>query len=367
MVSLLALGLVAPIWVGAGGSIRRGFEWRPLVWIGVDLYGIYLWHWPIIVWLGARGEEGWSRVTSAVLVVVATLVVSVLSYHLVEQPIRSGRRPGREHRHSVVRERRLVLASVPVALVAVACVSIAATVVPPSTSGRRSIMLTGDSVPQHLQVALEEAAMDQGWRLVSAAFGGCPVSGERPTNAIGKLVPAGSDCPDNVRKVQDSLIDRVDSEVIVWWDRWSLSSFVGEDGEVVRSSTKAFWKQRGLSLDASVRRLTRDGARVLFIATEPPGIGMAEGCESRCPGWHRYLLAHYDDVTSRWNRMLASYARSSPDRSMFRSVTDAVCHTDVSPCDDTIEGEPARPDGTHYEGAGQDVVVALLMRYLKVV
>jgi hypothetical protein len=160
------------------------------------------------------------------------------------------------------------------------------------------------------------------------------------------------------------MIDRVDPDVIVWWDRWSLSSFVGHDGEVVTSGTEAFWRQRARTLDATVLRLTRQGAQVLFIATEPPGLGMAEGCADRCPEWHPYLLAHYDDITTRWNRMLETYARDHPERAVFGSVTDSICLSDVAPCDDTVDGAPARPDGTHYEGAGEERVVGLLTSYL---
>ena len=135
---------------------------------------------------GARGEEGWSRVTSAALVVVVTLVVSTLSFRLVEQPVRfqddgaaviigttssgsgasSWRRcpspwsPWRRvchRRHGRTADRR-------------------------ADAGGHA---HGRLRPADLEVAWEGAAMDEGWRLVSAAFVGCPVSGERPTNARG--------------------------------------------------------------------------------------------------------------------------------------------------------------------------------------
>ncbi len=36
------------------GWLVRGFGWRPLVWIGVLSYGLYLWHWPIYTILSAE-------------------------------------------------------------------------------------------------------------------------------------------------------------------------------------------------------------------------------------------------------------------------------------------------------------------------
>jgi peptidoglycan/LPS O-acetylase OafA/YrhL len=62
---------------------------RPLRWIGVRSYGIYLWHWPLIVLWGGSQAAGvhWGR---AALQVAATMVVAALSWHYVEEPIRQG-------------------------------------------------------------------------------------------------------------------------------------------------------------------------------------------------------------------------------------------------------------------------------------
>jgi hypothetical protein len=337
--------------------------------VGVISYGIYLWHWPIIVWLDAREADGWGRVGLGALAIGLTLLIAWLSFRLVEQPIRTGRWTKRLHSQRPAWERRVVLASVPLALLMVAGVSLAATTTPPVDTSRPVIMLTGDSVPQHLEVAMEAAALDRGWQMVSAAAGGCPVTGERPTNMKLELVGAGEMCPVEVVSDQDALIDGSDPDIVVWWDRWSLSPFVTPSGAIVDSRTDEFWKIRASTLRTAVDRLTRDGARVLFVATEPPGQAMAADCAAGvpgwCPNWHRYLLAHYEDLTRRWNGMLATYAHDHPEQASFLSVTDLICHTDVAPCDDTIDGEPARPDGTHYEGAGQDRVVDYLISFLR--
>jgi len=36
----------------------------------------------------------------------------------------------------------------------------------------------------------------------------------------------------------------------------------------------------------------------------------------------------------------------------------------VAPCDDRIDGVPARPDGTHYKRVGEDFVIETLLRML---
>ena len=69
------------------GWFARGLAWRPLHFVGTISYGIYLWHWPVIVYLnGAR--TGLSTWPLNLLRIAVTLAVSTASYYLVERPIR---------------------------------------------------------------------------------------------------------------------------------------------------------------------------------------------------------------------------------------------------------------------------------------
>jgi len=60
----------------------------PLRWVGERSYGIYLWHWPIIVLVAGVNTRPSLGVVVAEAVLV--LVVAALSYKFVEQPIRMG-------------------------------------------------------------------------------------------------------------------------------------------------------------------------------------------------------------------------------------------------------------------------------------
>lgn len=73
-----------------GNLLRSALSLRPLVALGIISYGVYLWHWPIFLLLDVDQLRGWSpeAITAARLAV--TLVVSVLSYLLLERPIRRG-------------------------------------------------------------------------------------------------------------------------------------------------------------------------------------------------------------------------------------------------------------------------------------
>jgi len=69
------------------GWFARALAWHPLHFLGTISYGIYLWHWPVIVYLnGAR--TGLSTWPLDLLRIALTLVLATASYYLVERPIR---------------------------------------------------------------------------------------------------------------------------------------------------------------------------------------------------------------------------------------------------------------------------------------
>jgi peptidoglycan/LPS O-acetylase OafA/YrhL len=63
--------------------------WAPLRWLGVRSYGIYLWHYPIIVLTTPTLQKG-INLSLAILQVGATIAVAALSWRFVEEPIRRG-------------------------------------------------------------------------------------------------------------------------------------------------------------------------------------------------------------------------------------------------------------------------------------
>src|SRR5215212_8015846 len=88
---LLSVGTAATVAALAHPASLLGVAvgWAPLRWIGVRSYGIYLWHWPIIV-LTAPSLDQKPTLTLQVLQVAATIIVAALSWHFVEEPIRRG-------------------------------------------------------------------------------------------------------------------------------------------------------------------------------------------------------------------------------------------------------------------------------------
>ncbi|WP_456624042.1 acyltransferase family protein [Bradyrhizobium sp. P5_C12] len=76
---------------------------RPAVLLGLISYPLYLWHWPLLAYLGIvrHGVPNFIEIWAAVL---AATVLSILTYRFIEQPIR--------HRRNVVPALSITLASV---------------------------------------------------------------------------------------------------------------------------------------------------------------------------------------------------------------------------------------------------------------
>nr|QZD55752.1 acyltransferase [Glycomyces sp. TRM65418] len=150
-----------------GATTVLGLE--PLQYIGKISYGLYLWHWPLII-IGPTiiGVEA-PRLRHYLLLMVAAFLLSVATFHLVEQPIRT-RRPLVQ-----VPSRALAMGGglVSIALAA----SILASLQPmPTTGNEEAAEITGndatvwellgnasdvDNVPANLTPALDDARLDQ--------------------------------------------------------------------------------------------------------------------------------------------------------------------------------------------------------------
>lgn len=65
-------------------------RFRPLRWLGVRSYGIYLWHYPIITLTSPQVNTGEFHFTRAIFQFVLILFIAQLSWKFIENPIRQG-------------------------------------------------------------------------------------------------------------------------------------------------------------------------------------------------------------------------------------------------------------------------------------
>ncbi len=91
--AVLAAVVVADARLIGPGRFSRLLAVRPVHFVGTISYGVYLWHWPVIVYLTAV-RTGLSPVPLDLVRVGVTLALSTASYYLVERPIRRARLRG---------------------------------------------------------------------------------------------------------------------------------------------------------------------------------------------------------------------------------------------------------------------------------
>ncbi len=94
------LGAALIILAGTDGTTVVGetLSWRPLTFIGLISYSLYLWHWPMTVFQKnyAVLGGGLSERANKCLIIGVSLLIAFLSWKFIEQPFRTGKfRPSR--------------------------------------------------------------------------------------------------------------------------------------------------------------------------------------------------------------------------------------------------------------------------------
>ncbi len=72
------------------GAVARGLSWRPIRAVGLISYGLYVYHWPVFLALDSERTD-LDRSALFALRLAVTVTIALVSYVLIEQPIRSGR------------------------------------------------------------------------------------------------------------------------------------------------------------------------------------------------------------------------------------------------------------------------------------
>ena len=336
-----------------GSTATRVLALPAVAYLGRLSYGMYLWHWPLVVWTGRYGWWDLSRLGTLVRVLVLTALtvgLAALSYQLIEKPIRYGTAA-----RFLGPRRTLVV--VPFALGALFLVS-RGVVVPRAGAAlgavTRTIVLVGDSVPQRLAPYLARVAARRGYVVISATRGSCPATGVAVVGPTGKPWGAGTKCATDVPGRQDAAVARYRPALVLWWSRYELADRVDANGRPVAFASPAYWALQERAFTTRTAALTRHGATVVAVQIERSGLGMSTRCTpSKCgPFLERLIKATAAQDT--WNAFLASHTTGAV-RSI--GIGSLVCHNAASPCNDRLpDGTLARPDGTHYGPAAAPIV-----------
>ncbi len=90
--TIIGIAIVLPVVFGNQdrGAIRRTLRLRPVAFVGLISYGIYLWHLPLIYWLERQTDHIASDTSFLLLtlaIAVLTVGVATASWYLVERPL----------------------------------------------------------------------------------------------------------------------------------------------------------------------------------------------------------------------------------------------------------------------------------------
>ena len=88
-IALLSTGLLFAA-AHKDGALQSWLSIQPLTWLGQRSYGLYLWHWPVFALLRPEFELPDNAWAQAAIRLSLTVLLTELSYRLIENPIRTG-------------------------------------------------------------------------------------------------------------------------------------------------------------------------------------------------------------------------------------------------------------------------------------
>jgi peptidoglycan/LPS O-acetylase OafA/YrhL len=246
--------------IQATGPVRRALSWSPLQALGRISYGVYLFHWPILLWWDAP----------LVLQLGLTVLLASLSYALFEQPIRRG-------------EWRVPVVAVPAVAVLVSAVVVASTLDPPRPEsfelalapssvevddGAPRVAVFGDST------ALRTAFGLLGWGWTTGRIdvreagveNGCPLGRGGVVDWVTAKEPAKPKCADWPVRWQE-LAEREDLDAaVVQIGPWDVTDRE-IDGRWTHIGEPAYDEWLTSEMELAVDTLAAGGARVIWLTS----------------------------------------------------------------------------------------------------
>lgn len=297
--------------VSSDGPLSRFYAIAPLAWLGRLSYGVYIFHFPIYLWL-TEERTGLSDWPLFALRVVVSISIAVVSKRFIEDPIRRGATFGLPTWARV--------AAYPV--IGAALVGIVALTA--NTDGEDPLATLRDDGGTTVAVGTEDGVLDM------LVIHGDEAAGEltrlastvdddpalRLTAVPFTCVPAATDasCTDWV-DTWPTVIEDADPDVVIWLaDRWPDEVAAAVPAE----ADAAAWM--AAAIDEGVDVLAAEGAAVVHVA---PGATVGEQFARAV----RPFMQAMDDVLASNDHAFSVLSGAMPDPSV---VTDEDAFLDAS-------------------------------------
>ncbi len=234
---------------------------RPFQWMGLVSYSLYLWHWPVLTIAAQHSRSGELTVTESLWWLLLSLGLAVITYLLLENPIRHSRLLISRRGASLVLGGCLIASSLTVATVEIHLHAVGSLATPglanlktgaacpaptkqdlkalmgtgPTTSQRTvaRILMVGDSTACTMLSGLEAVGAPAGVRIENGAVIGCGVvSGQiAPQIVNGRNVNASSrTCQSRTEAAEAQALRAGHPNIVLWASTWERNSLVVGSG-----------------------------------------------------------------------------------------------------------------------------------------
>jgi peptidoglycan/LPS O-acetylase OafA/YrhL len=377
--------------VGAPNSpIPRVLSLRPVRYVGKISYGLYLWHLPLFIWLDAGRVHIHNTWGLFALRAVVSVFVAVLSFHVIEQPIRRG---------TFLKQWQAYVA-VPTAAVVVVVATVAATVgttaaaagggsgpipapigltttttAPPGVATTTTtlapsspvrVLLLGDSIALTLGFGMASSDLQSKYNYVLSDDGilGCGVVMGPEVELMGVRAQTPSACngssvtPGEVLKDQpwpyqwlNAMAVTHPNVVVLLAGRWEVVNreYNGQWTNILNPTFAAYVKHQ---LELTSALVTASGANMVFLTAPCTDEGEApDGAP-----WPEDDPARITE----YNKLVRQVAQEHPSTDSVVDLFAATCPGGKFSTD--IDGKAVRrSDGVHFTPDGGDILGPKLM------
>jgi peptidoglycan/LPS O-acetylase OafA/YrhL len=276
--AVLVAGVVGAVAVAPAAPLARVLAAAPLRLTGRISYGLYLWHWPVFVYLDhARSGLSGAGLVGARLGV--TFALATCSFVLLEEPIRSGRwlagaRPGSLLPAAAgAAATVLLVAAIPAAPGAALpdAAGLRAAASGPALAGAAGrppvrVMWVGDSMAFLLAQAFYYADHRYGGLTINDATVGCGLARGGPISYAGSIIPSDASCGDWRSLWRNELSKDHPDVAVVFVGPWEVVDRV-HDGTWMHIGQPAYDRYEEALLDQAVQILSSGGARVALFTS----------------------------------------------------------------------------------------------------
>ncbi len=289
------LGAAALIHAGGSGHSLVGhlLRWRPMVYIGLISYSLYLWHWPLIVL--TRYARGMDPISPYYILVLfsASMLLGFLSYRFIEQPFRQERLIPRRYIFvfsavflvllgagsvfGLMRggfEKRFTLAVIQMDNARSPKIPFVSCDGKPTSSAcqlgrsdsKPTMLFWGDSHMLSWAPALDAILNSQGEKGLLVTNSACP-----PLLGVDNTIKTfGSSCPKKNYDVKNYLLGNPDIQTVVMAASWTR--YFREDGPLISQKGKPSAEGLDAAINAlvsTIQWLRENGRQIIIIGPVP--------------------------------------------------------------------------------------------------